>query len=73
MPIQIDKILACQGNKYERTSAIIQYARYLSKKHDDSLEIPVNRYYREKVTTLAINDILNGKITFTAETLPEEK
>lgn len=73
MPIQIDKILAYQGNKYERTSAMIQYSRYLCKKNDDSLEIPVNRYFREKVTTLAINDILNGKIGYTVETLPEEK
>ena len=73
MPIQIDKILAYQGNKYEKTSAMIQYARYLSRKHDDSLEIPVNRYYHEKVTTLAINDILNGKVSYTVDPMPEEK
>lgn len=73
MAIQIDKILGIEGNKYEKTAAMIKYARYLSQKNDDALEAPVSRTHKDKITTIAINDILTGKVTFTVEPVRDEK
>jgi len=73
MPICIDKILALEGNKYEKTTAMIKYARYLSQKNDDSLEAQISRTVREKITTVAINDVLNGKITYVLEPVRDDK
>ncbi len=73
MPIQIEKILGFTGNKYEKTCAMIKYARYLAQKNDESLEITVSRYLREKITTVAINDILTGKIAYHSDQLSEDK
>ncbi len=73
MPLQIDKILSFQGNKYERACAMAKYARYLSQKNDEDLEIPINRSQKEKVTISAINDILNEKITYQVDLPPDEK
>jgi DNA-directed RNA polymerase subunit K/omega len=73
MPLQIDKILSYQGNKYERASAMSKYARYLSQKNDEDLEIPINRSQKEKITISAINDILNDKVTYQIENPADEK
>jgi DNA-directed RNA polymerase subunit K/omega len=73
MPIQIDKILSFEGNKYEKTCAMIKYARHLAQKNEENLEIPINRYTKEKITVSAINDILTGKVTYHLEAMPEEK
>jgi len=73
MPVQIEKILSMQGNKYEIACAIAKYARYLSQKHDEDLEIPVNRSQKEKVTIGALNDVLSGKITYSVDSSSEEK
>jgi DNA-directed RNA polymerase subunit K/omega len=73
MPIQIDKILGLEGNKYEKTVAMIKYARFLSQKNDDSLEAAIGRSGREKITSLAINDILTGKVPYTFDPAKEEK
>jgi DNA-directed RNA polymerase subunit K/omega len=73
MPIQIDKILSYSGNKYEKTCAMIKYSRYLAQKNDENLEVPVTRHTKDKITTIAINDILNSKISYHMEHLPEEK
>lgn len=72
MSSQIDKILGYQGNKYEKTAAMIKYARYLSQKHEDDLEIPLNRVNREKITVVSISDILSGKVTYTVEKMEEK-
>lgn len=73
MAIQINKILGFQGNKYEKTAAMIKYARYLAQKHDEDLEVAVTRYTKEKITSVAINDIISGKITYQFEPSSEEK
>ncbi len=73
MPLQIDKILSFHGNKYEIASAMSKYARYLSQKNDEDLEIPINRTQKEKVTISAINDILNEKVTYQVDILPDDK
>ncbi len=73
MPIQIDKILGSVGNKYEKTCAMIKYARFLAQKNDENLEVNVSKHLREKITTVAINDILNGKIAYHMEAGPEDK
>jgi DNA-directed RNA polymerase subunit K/omega len=56
-----------------KTCAMIKYARFLAQKNDDDLEVPVTRHTKEKITTMAINDIISGKVTYTIENLPEEK
>ncbi|MGA2142484.1 MAG: hypothetical protein ABSG94_08670 [Brevinematales bacterium] len=73
MALQIDKILSFSGNKYERTSAMSKYARYLSQKNDEDLEIPINRTQKEKVTISAINDMLNDKVSYRVETPVDDK
>ncbi len=73
MPLMIDKILSFQGNKYERASAMSKYARYLSQKNDEDLEIPINRSQKEKITISAINDMLSDKVTYQVEPAPDEK
>ncbi len=73
MAIQIDKLLSYQGNKYEKTTAMIKYARFLAQKNDEDLEVAVTRHTKEKITSAAINDILSGKITFQIEPPTEEK
>jgi DNA-directed RNA polymerase subunit K/omega len=73
MSLQIDKILSFQGNKYEKTSAMSKYARYLSQKNDEDLEIPINRTQKEKVTISAINDMLNDKVAYRIEAPVDEK
>ncbi len=64
MGIDIKKLLAFDGNKYEACVAIMKYARYLSQKHENSLEIPVSKHRKEKVTVVAINDFLNGAFSY---------
>jgi DNA-directed RNA polymerase subunit K/omega len=50
-----------------------KYARYLSQKNDEDLEIPINRSQKEKITISAINDILNDKISYQIEVSVDEK
>mgnify|MGYP001095605891 CR=1 FL=1 len=69
----IDKILSFKGNKYEATVAMCKYARLLSQKNEDLLEIPLSNYSKEKVTILAIRDILSGKTKYILEQPGQEK
>jgi len=71
MPIDIDKVLSFEGNKYEMVNAMIKYAFYLSQKNEDSLEVNLGNS-KEKITTVAINDVLNGKIKYTYEESEED-
>jgi DNA-directed RNA polymerase subunit K/omega len=73
MALDIDKILSFTGNKYEITSTITKYARYLSQKNDEDLEIPINRTQKEKVVISAINDMLNGKVSYRVEVPVDDK
>lgn len=65
--IPLDEILSISGNKYETTSAIIKYVRYLAQKNDDALEIPVGKNGYEKITLVAMHDILKGKVKYDIE------
>ena len=67
MGIDIKKLLAFDGNKYEATVAMIKYARYISQKYENSLEIPVSKHRKEKVKVVAINDFLNGRFSYELE------
>jgi DNA-directed RNA polymerase subunit K/omega len=70
--IPLDEILSLEGNKYEKTAAVIKYIRYLAQKNDDQLEIPVGRNRNEKLTIVAMNDILRGKVSYELEAMPDE-
>ncbi|NPV00798.1 MAG: DNA-directed RNA polymerase subunit omega [Brevinematales bacterium] len=72
MGIPLDEILSLEGNKYEKTAAVIKYIRYLAQKNDDQLEIPVGRNRNEKLTIVAMNDILRGKVSYELEAMPDE-
>ncbi|MGC8765306.1 MAG: DNA-directed RNA polymerase subunit omega [Brevinematia bacterium] len=63
----IDKILSFDGNKYEATVAMCKYAKILSQKNEDSLDIPLSNNTKEKVTVIAIRDILNNKVKYHLE------
>ncbi len=63
----IEKILSFNGNKYEVTVAMSKYARILSQKNDDMLEIPLSNNTKEKVTLIAMRDILGGKVSYHVE------
>ncbi len=73
MGIPLEEILGLEGNKYEKTSAIIKYVRYLAQKHDDSLEIEVARNKFKKITLVAMEDILRGTVKYEVESSPDEK
>ena len=72
MGIPLDEILSLEGNKYEKTAAVIKYIRFLAQKNDDQLEIPVGRNRNEKLTLVAMNDILKGKVSYELEEMPDE-
>lgn len=63
----VEKILSFNGNKYEATVAMSKYARLLSQKNDDMLEIPLTNHSKEKVTVIAMRDILSGKVKYHLE------
>lgn len=64
MGIPLDEILGLEGNKYEKTAAIIKYVRYLAKKNDNQLEIEVSRNKTKKITLVALEDVLKGRVTY---------
>jgi len=70
--IPLDEILSLEGNKYEKTAAVIKYIRFLAQKNDDQLEIPVGRNRNEKLTLVAMNDILKGKVSYELEDIQDE-
>ncbi|OHD56485.1 MAG: hypothetical protein A2Y33_15265 [Spirochaetes bacterium GWF1_51_8] len=72
MGIPLDEILSLEGNKYEKTAAVIKYIRFLAQKNDDQLEIPVGRNRNEKLTLVAMNDILKGKVSYELEDIQDE-
>ncbi len=63
----VEKILSFNGNKYEVTVAMSKYAKFLSQKNGDMLDIPLSNNTKEKVTVIAIRDILNGNVKYTLE------
>lgn len=69
----IEKILSFKGNKYEATVAMCKYARLLSQKNEDSLEIPLSDHTKEKATIIAMRDILNGKVKYYLEKGSKDK
>jgi|YelNatPaOPRAMG01_1025707.scaffolds.fasta_scaffold01835_13 DNA-directed RNA polymerase subunit K/omega len=69
----IEKILSFKGNKYEATVAMCKYARLLSQKNEDLLEIPLSNHSKEKVTILSIRDVLSGKTKYILEQPGQEK
>ncbi len=72
MGIPLDEILSLEGNKYEKTAAVIKYIRFLAQKNDDQLEIPVGRNRNEKITLVAMNDILRGKVSYEVEEILDD-
>lgn len=64
MGIPLDEILSISGNKYEKTAAIIKYARYLAQVNDDALEVHIGGGKMEKVTLVALRDILNENVPY---------
>jgi DNA-directed RNA polymerase subunit K/omega len=70
--IPLDEILSLEGNKYEKTAAVIKYIRFLAQKNDDQLEIPVGRNRNEKITLVAMNDILRGKVSYEVEEILDD-
>lgn len=73
MGIPLDDILALEGNKYEKAAAMIKYARFLAQKNEDALEVPIGRNKMEKVTLIAIRDILKLKVTYEVEDFVDEQ
>ncbi len=63
----IEKILSFDGNKYEATVAMSKYARILSQKNEDTLDIPLSNNTKEKVTVISIREILNKKVKYHME------
>ncbi|MGL4563585.1 MAG: DNA-directed RNA polymerase subunit omega [Brevinema sp.] len=64
MPLPLDEILSMSGNKYKATVATIKYARALSQEHNDATEIPVGPNRSEKLTLLAIREVLSGNVEY---------
>lgn len=64
MPLPLDEILSLSGNKYAATVATIKYCRQLSQEYDDAVDIPLMGNTTEKVTLLAIREILGGKVGY---------
>lgn len=64
MPLPLDEILSIKGNKYEATVATIKYAQALSREYNDVTEIPVGKNRTEKVTLLALREVLSGNIEY---------
>lgn len=73
MALPLEEILGLEGNKYEKTAAMIKYARFLAQKNDDSLEVPVGRNRWEKLTLVAMQDILSGRVSYELEPGQDEK
>jgi DNA-directed RNA polymerase subunit K/omega len=64
MGIPLDEILGMDGNKYEKAAAMIKYTRYLTQKNDDALEVHVGGGRYEKLTLVAMRDILKNTIKY---------
>ncbi|MDK2819018.1 MAG: DNA-directed RNA polymerase subunit omega [Spirochaetota bacterium] len=64
MPLPLDEILSLSENKYEVTVATIKYARALSQEHNDATEITVAGNRTEKLTLLAMREVLSGNIEY---------
>lgn len=64
MPLPLDEILSLSGNKYSATVATIKYARQLSQEYDDAIDIPLVGNSTEKVTLLAIREVLGGDVQY---------
>lgn len=67
MPLPLDEILSLSGNKYEMTVVTIKYARALSQEHNDATEIPIGGNRTEKLTLLAMREVLNNRIEYIDE------
>ena len=52
---------------------MIKYARFLAQKNEDALEVPIGRNKMEKVTLIAIRDILKLKVTYEVEDFVDEQ
>ena len=63
----VEKILSFKGNKYEATVAMSKYAKILSQKNEDSLEVPLSNNTKEKITLIAIRDILSNKVKYSLD------
>lgn len=64
MPLPLDEILSLSENKYEVTVATIKYARALSQEHNDATDISIGNNSSEKLTLLAIREVLSGNIEY---------
>lgn len=64
MPLPLDEILSLSGNKYEATVATIKYAKALSQEYNDTTDIPVGYNKTEKLTLLAMREVLSGNIEY---------
>lgn len=73
MPLPLEEILSIKGNKYEATVAAIKYARALSREYNDVTDIPIGKNRTEKVTLLAMREVLGGHVEYILEELPKPK
>jgi len=73
MPLPLDEILSLSGNKYETTVVAIKYARLLSQEYNDAIEIPVGNNRTEKLTLLAMREVLNDKIEYSFDDKASKK
>lgn len=73
MPLPLDEILSLSTNKYEATVATIKYARALSQEHNDSTEITVGPNRTEKLTLLAIREVLSGNVEYAFDNKTSKK
>lgn len=74
MPLPLDEILSLKGNKYEATVATIKYAKALSREYNDVTDIPVGKNRTEKVTLLALREVLGGSVSYVVgDTQPKQK
>ncbi len=64
MPLPLDEILSLSTNKYEATVAAIKYAKALSQEHNDATDIPISYNKTEKLTLLAMREVLSGNIEY---------
>ncbi|MGL4367805.1 MAG: hypothetical protein ACRCTQ_05965 [Brevinemataceae bacterium] len=64
MPLPLDEILSMSNNKYETTVATIKYAKILSQEFNDATEIPIKDNRTEKLTLLAMREVLSGNIEY---------